>query len=80
MQYNNMYTVFFESEVNYMRLDPTKVFLIMAKQNLTQKKLSELSGYSCNAVRAAIKGNVNCKPATADAIAKALNVPLEQLI
>ena len=63
-----------------MKLNRKKIFAIMADQGLTQKKLSELSGYSCNAVRNAIRGNVNCKPITAGAIAKALGVDVTEIL
>ena len=63
-----------------MKLDYSKIYALMADQELTQKKLSELSGYSCNAVRNAIKGNVNCKPATAGKIARALGVDVTEIL
>ncbi len=62
-----------------MRIDKQKLQLAMARECLTTKELQEKSDVPKATLINATAGK-NCKPATVGKIAKALNVPVENLI
>ncbi|MDO5345339.1 MAG: helix-turn-helix transcriptional regulator [Lachnospiraceae bacterium] len=62
-----------------MRINRIRLVTELTKQDLTQTKLSELSGVSRATINF-IKNGKSCSESTAGKIAKALNVPVEQLI
>lgn len=62
-----------------MRLGRKKFVLIMLDKNITQKKLSEISGVS-RATICSIKSGKSCSVETAQKIAEALNVDLTEII
>lgn len=57
-----------------MKLDYVKIYCLMADNNLNQKELARSAGFSREATGKAIKGQVDCSPGLAGAIARALNV------
>lgn len=62
-----------------MKLDKIKVKMELVKNEMTQEKLSEQCGISRVTIGRACNGS-NCHNNTAQAIAKALNVPIESLM
>lgn len=62
-----------------MRIDRIKLVTEMAKRNLTQKKLSEISGVSRVSV-SNIKSGKSCSEETANKIAAALGISIENLV
>ncbi|MDO4338056.1 MAG: helix-turn-helix transcriptional regulator [Eubacteriales bacterium] len=62
-----------------MRIDRIKLVTELTKRDMTQSRLSELSGVSRATINF-IKNGKSCSASTVDKIAKALNVPVEQLI
>ena len=62
-----------------MRIDRIKLTAEMMKQDLTQKKLAEISGVSRVTINA-IKGGKRCADEIGLKIAKALQVPIETLL
>lgn len=62
-----------------MKLNRVNLITEMAKQKTTCEKLSKDSGVS-KVVISRIRSGNSCREATAEKIARALNVPLEQLI
>lgn len=62
-----------------MRIDRVKLVTEMARQDMTQKRLSELSGISRMTV-SGIQCGRSCSNKTAIKIADALKVPIETLL
>lgn len=62
-----------------MRISRIKLVTELTKRDMTQLELSKLSGVSRTTINF-IKNGKSCSDATAGKIAKALNVPVEQLI
>lgn len=62
-----------------MRISRIKLVTELTKRDMTQLELSNLSGVSRTTINF-IKNGKSCSDATAGKIAKALNVPVEQLI
>lgn len=61
-----------------MRIDRLKLITELAKQDMTQVKLAELSGVSRVTIGSVVSGK-SCSEATALKIANALNVPITKL-
>lgn len=62
-----------------MRIDRVKLVTEMAKQDITQLKLAELSGVS-RATLSGIQNGRSCSSRSSVKIADALKVPLETLL
>ena len=62
-----------------MRINRIKLVTELTKRDMTQLELSKLSGVSRTTINF-IKNGKSCSDATAGKIAKALNVPVEQLV
>lgn len=62
-----------------MRISRIKLVTELTKRDMTQLELSNLSGVSRTTINF-IKNGKSCSDATAGKIAKALNVPVEQLV
>lgn len=62
-----------------MRINRIKFVAELTRQDMTQSKLSELSGVSRATINF-IKNGKSCSEKTGQKIAKALNVPVENLI
>lgn len=62
-----------------MRIDRIKLITELAKQEMTQKRLAELSGVSRTTINY-IRGGKSCTYETAMKIAKVLNVNLTDII
>lgn len=62
-----------------MRLNKTKVSLLMAKQVISQAKLAENAGVSRQTMSAVMNGR-NCRPELLGKISKALGVEPEEII
>ena len=62
-----------------MRINRVKFVAELTRQDMTQSKLSELSGVSRATINF-IKNGKSCSIQTGQKIAKALNVPVESLI
>lgn len=62
-----------------MRIDRVKLTAELARRDMTQKRLSELSGVSRTTINY-IKGGKSCTEEVGQKIAKALNVKLTELI
>lgn len=62
-----------------MRIDRIKFTMELAKRDMTQVRLAELSGVSRATINF-IKNGKSCTDKTICKIAKALNVPVENLI
>ena len=62
-----------------MRINRIKLVTELTKRDMTQLELSKLSGISRTTINF-IKNGKSCSDATAGKIAKALNVPVEQLV
>lgn len=62
-----------------MRLDSTKVSLLMAKREFTQAVLAEKAGTSRQTMSAVMNGR-NCRPALLGKISKALEAEPEDII
>lgn len=62
-----------------MRIDRLKLITELARQDMTQKRLSELSGVSKVTISCIVNGK-SCKDAVAGKIAKALNVDVTEIM
>jgi len=62
-----------------MRIDRAKLKYELARRDMQQNRLSELTGIS-RATLSAIAGGKSCAPQTAGKIARALDMPVEHLI
>jgi len=62
-----------------MRIDRIKFVAELAKRDLTQKKLAELSGVSRMTINS-IKGGKSCSNEVGYKIAEVLQVPIENLL
>lgn len=62
-----------------MRIDRIKFVTELTKQDMTQTKLSELSGVSRMTINS-IKGGKSCSDEVGHKIADALQVPIETLL
>ncbi len=62
-----------------MRIDRVKLVSELARQDLTQKRLAELSGVSRATINY-IRSGKSCTEEIGHKIAKALNVPIEKLL
>ncbi len=62
-----------------MRIDRVKLVAELTKQDMTQKRLSELSGVSRATINF-IKNGKSCSDETIKRIAAALNIPEDDLI
>lgn len=62
-----------------MRIDRIKLAAELARQDMTQKRLAELSGVSRVTVNY-IKAGKSCKEDVGNKIAAALHVPIEALL
>lgn len=62
-----------------MRIDRVKLTTEMARQDMTQLKLAELSNVS-RATISGIQNGRSCSSRSAVKIAGALNIPIEQLL
>lgn len=63
-----------------MQINRNKLELIMATECITSEGLSKLTGVSQVTLARMKSGSQNARPATVGKIAKALNVPVENLI
>lgn len=63
-----------------MKINKEKFEIAMASVPITLAQLSEKSEISVVAIRKAINGKRNPKPFTVGKLAKALNVPVEEII
>lgn len=63
-----------------MKINRTKLEVEMAKQGVTVLKLASITGLSVTGISKIKNGLQNARPATIGKIAKALNVPVENLI
>lgn len=61
-----------------MRIDRVKFSTELLKRDMTQKRLAEISGVSRVTI-GSIKGGKTCSAETAQRLADALEIPLEQL-
>ena len=66
-------------EVKILRIDRIKLVTEMARQDMTQLKLAELTGMS-RATISGIQNGRSCSSRSAVKIADALKVPLETLL
>ena len=62
-----------------MRIDRIKLIAELARQDMTQKRLSELSGVSRATINY-IRGGKSCTDEVGGKLAKALNVAVEDLL
>lgn len=62
-----------------MRIDRVKLVSELTRQELTQKRLTEISGVSRATINY-IKSGKSCSEEIGKKIAKALNVPIENLL
>lgn len=62
-----------------MRIDRVKLVSELTRQELTQKRLAEISGVSRTTINY-IKSGKSCSEEIGKKIAKALNVPIENLL
>lgn len=62
-----------------MRIDRVKLTTELAKRDMTQKRLAELSGVSRATINY-IKGGKSCSDEVGEKIAGALGIPVEKLI
>lgn len=62
-----------------MRIDRIKFIAALAKQDMTQKKLAELSGVSRSTINY-IKSGKSCTDEVGEKIAKALKMPISELL
>ncbi len=62
-----------------MRIDRVKLVTELAKRDLTQKRLAEMSGVSRATINY-IRSGKSCTEEIGNKIAKALNVPIETLL
>lgn len=62
-----------------MRIDRVKLVSELARQDLSQKKLAELSGVSRATINY-IRGGKSCSDEVGRKLAKALRVPIESLL
>ncbi len=62
-----------------MRIDRIKLVAELTRQDLTQKRLAELSGVSRATINY-IRSGKSCTEEIGHKIAKALNVPIEKLL
>lgn len=62
-----------------MRIDRVKLVTEMAKRNITQKRLAEISGISKTSI-SNVRNGKNCSDSTGLKIADALNVPIEKIL
>lgn len=62
-----------------MRIDRIKLITELAKRDMTQAKLAELSGVSRATVNY-IKGGKSCSDEVGNKLAAALGIPVEKLI
>lgn len=63
-----------------MRLDKKKIFVVMANQKKGITQLQRETGISPGSLRYAVNGISNTRPETAEKIARALDVDLEEII
>lgn len=63
-----------------MKLDSIKIKLIMAENELTHADLAEKLGVDRTWVSHLISGKRACRPVTAGRIAKALGVPVSEIV
>lgn len=68
-----------ESEVNKMRINRIKLITELEKQDMTQKRLAELSGVSRATINY-IKGGKRCTDEVGQKIAKALGVDVTEIL
>lgn len=66
-------------EKKKMRINRIKLVTELAKQDLTQKRLAELSGVSRSTINY-IRSGKSCTDEIGNKISKALNVPIDQLL
>ena len=62
-----------------MRIDRVKLLVALEERNLNQKQLAKKTGLSRSTIYG-IRSGRSCSDKSGEAIARALNVPLEQLI
>lgn len=62
-----------------MRIDRVKFATELARQDLTQKRLAEISGVSRATINY-IKSGKSCSDDIGNKIAKALNIPIDKLL
>lgn len=63
-----------------MKIDKTKINIAMANKEYSAKELSEKCGVSQVTITRLVKGIQTARPATIGKIAKALNVPVTEII
>jgi len=63
-----------------LKINKNKLEVLMAAQCITAENLSKLTGVSQVTIARMKRGVQNARPATVGKIAKALNVPVENLI
>lgn len=63
-----------------MKLDKNKLYVAMGNKCITTKELCKCAGIAQISLRRILKNETIPRPATIGKIAKALNVPVEQII
>ena len=63
-----------------MKLDKTKVYLAMAEKKMNRSQIAKETGISPSTLRYAVAGISNTRPDTAEKIAAALEVKLEDIL
>lgn len=63
-----------------MKLDKKKVFVAMAAKSMNRSQLAKATGIAPATLRYAVTGISNTRPETAEKIAAALDVPLEEIL
>ncbi len=63
-----------------MRINAKRLYVLMAERELTRTALQQLSGVSRQGIWSALAKGSCSEPRTVGKLAKALNVPVEELI
>jgi Predicted transcriptional regulators len=79
MYYNHKYKQMIKFGGEKVRIDRIKLVTELTRQDLTQKRLAELSGVSRATINY-IRSGKSCTDEIGNKIAKALNVPIETLL
>jgi DNA-binding XRE family transcriptional regulator len=65
--------------VNILKLSPEKINMYLAEKNILKKELAELSGISRQTIISVTSGK-SCSTTTAGKIAKALEIPVKEIM